>query len=73
VAGFAHDGRYAADVINLLSTEIVQILRSPEVRDILAPQGYEIVASTPAVLEAELKKGTEKWLQLIKQSGATAD
>ena len=61
------------EIINLLSTETVQILRSPEVKDILAPQGYEIVASTPAVLEAELKKGTEKWLQLIKQSGATAD
>jgi len=25
------------------------------------------------VLETELKKGTEKWLQLIKQSGAKAD
>jgi tripartite-type tricarboxylate transporter receptor subunit TctC len=48
-------------------------LRSAEVRDVLSPQGYEIVATTPAVLETELKKGTEKWLQLIKQSGAKAD
>jgi len=29
--------------------------------------------STPAALDAELKQGTEKWLQLIRQSGATAD
>ena len=51
----------------------MQVLRSAEVRDVLSPQGYEIVATTPAVLETELKKGTEKWLQLIKQSGAKAD
>ena len=61
------------EVINLLNAEIVQILRSAEVKDVLVPQGYEIVASTPAALGAELKQGTEKWLQLIKQSGATAD
>jgi tripartite-type tricarboxylate transporter receptor subunit TctC len=61
------------DVVNLLNKEIVQILRSPEVKDILAPLGYEIVASTPAALDAELKQGTDKWLKLIKQSGATAD
>jgi len=61
------------EIVGLLNTEIVQVLRSAEVRDVLSPQGYEIVATTPAVLEMELKKGTEKWLQLIKQSGAKAD
>jgi tripartite-type tricarboxylate transporter receptor subunit TctC len=61
------------EIVSLLNTEIVQVLRSAEVRDVLSPQGYEIVATTPAVLETELKKGTEKWLQLIKQSGAKAD
>jgi len=61
------------EIVALLNTEIVQVLRSAEVRDVLSPQGYEIVATTPAVLETELKKGTEKWLQLIKQSGAKAD
>jgi tripartite-type tricarboxylate transporter receptor subunit TctC len=61
------------EIIDLLNAEIVQVLRSAEVRDVLVPQGYEIVASTPAALDAELKLGTEKWLQLIRKSGATAD
>jgi tripartite-type tricarboxylate transporter receptor subunit TctC len=60
-------------IIERLNTEIVQILHSNEVRDTLVSQGYEIAASTPAVLDAELKQGTEKWLRLIKQSGATAN
>jgi tripartite-type tricarboxylate transporter receptor subunit TctC len=71
--GFLAPAGTPPEIIDLLNSEIVQALRSPEVRDILVPQGYEIVASTPAALDAELKRGTEKWLQLIRQSGATAD
>jgi tripartite-type tricarboxylate transporter receptor subunit TctC len=60
-------------IIERLNTEIVQILRSTEVRDALVSQGYDIAASTPAVLDAELRQGTEKWLSLIRKSGATAN
>jgi tripartite-type tricarboxylate transporter receptor subunit TctC len=71
--GFLAPAGTPQDIIDKLNAGIVQVLRSAEVRDVLVPQGYEIVASTPAALEAELKSGTEKWLRIIKQSGATAD
>jgi tripartite-type tricarboxylate transporter receptor subunit TctC len=54
-----------------LNTDIVKILRTPDVRDKLAStMGIEIVASTPEELTALMQTEIPRWGALIKKSGA---
>jgi tripartite-type tricarboxylate transporter receptor subunit TctC len=59
-------------IVDRLNTEIVKILKTPEVRDKMASQmGIEIVASTPAQLTALMQSEIPRWADLVKKSGAT--
>ena len=59
-------------VVDRLNTEIVKILKTPEVRDKMASQmGIEIVASTPTQLTALMQSEIPRWADLVKKSGAT--
>lgn len=60
-------------VIARLNREITQILKSREVRSGLEAQGFDIVASPPEALAQELVRGTPRWTQLVKSSGARLD
>ncbi len=50
-----------------------QTLRQPGVRDRLAVQGYEVIASTPAQMAARIREDTKKWAKVIRDSGARAE
>jgi tripartite-type tricarboxylate transporter receptor subunit TctC len=59
-------------IVDRLNTEIVKILKTPEVRDKMANQmGIEIVASTPSQLTALMQSEIPRWADLVKKSGAT--
>lgn len=60
-------------IINKLNKEIVQTLRQPAVKDQLASQGFEIIASSPEYLAKQLATQTPKWAKLVKDSGAKVD
>ena len=61
------------DIIARLHTEIVNALKSPEVKARFASQGADIVGNTPAEFGAFIKKDIVKWTKVIKDSGATVD
>ncbi len=57
------------EVLAKLQKEVVAILRTPEVRDKLAVDGAEVVASSPEECAAFLRAETIKWAALVKSAG----
>jgi tripartite-type tricarboxylate transporter receptor subunit TctC len=56
-------------IIDRLHQEITSALRAPEVKQHLAQEGAEIVASTPGQFGEYLKSETAKWARVIKAAG----
>jgi tripartite-type tricarboxylate transporter receptor subunit TctC len=61
------------DVVGRLHAESAKALRSPEARDSLGKQGFDVVAGTPAEFSGWIKSEQAKWSKVIRSSGATAD
>lgn len=62
------------DIVKTLNTDIVKILKTPEVRDrMTSAMGIEIVASTPEELTALMQREIPRWAELVKKSGAKVD
>lgn len=62
-----------SDVIKKLHQSVTSALREPTVKAQLEAQGYEIVASTPEVLQQQLNVLIPKWAEIVKLSGAKPD
>ena len=62
-----------AAVVRMLREHIAQVLALPEVRERLAAQAFEPVASTPQFLGARIREEHAKWARVIKESGARAE
>ena len=60
-------------VIDRLNTEIVKVVRAPELRDRMTGLGFDVVAGKPEELGAFLKTEIVKWTKVIKDSGAKVD
>lgn len=58
-----------ADILARLQKEIVAILRTNEIRDKLAVDGAEIVASSPEEFATFLRNETVKWAAVVKAAG----
>jgi len=56
-------------IINKLNAELVQILRSPDVKTVLEKQGYEVVASTPQEFTDYARTDMEKWGKVLRAMG----
>ena len=60
-------------IIARLNTEIIQVLRQPDLRTQFAGVGLEPLTSTPEQLAQFIQTETVKWTQVIKESGAKLD
>ena len=60
-------------IIAKLNREIVQILRTPEMRERLSADGSEPVGSTPEQFGAHIKSEVEKWNKVVKEAGIRAE
>ena len=69
---FAPDGT-PGDVVTRLNTEIVRIVRSPEVRDLFLKQGAEALATSPEEFTKIVQRDVAKWAKVVKASGAKPD
>jgi tripartite-type tricarboxylate transporter receptor subunit TctC len=58
-----------AAVVNKLSSEVVKVLRLPEIVERMAAQGVDVIASTPAELAAFVKQDLIKYDKLVKAAG----
>jgi tripartite-type tricarboxylate transporter receptor subunit TctC len=57
------------DIVAWLHKESVAILRSPSMKERLAPEGLEVVASSPDEFTARIKADIAKWTKLVKAIG----
>jgi tripartite-type tricarboxylate transporter receptor subunit TctC len=58
-----------SDIIAKLNTELVRILRSPDIGKQLAAQGVEAAHSTPQQFLAVIKSDLDKWGRVIREAG----
>lgn len=79
VPGFALYGWYGVHVprktppaiIRKINAELVKALKDPKLAKVMLAAGAEAVGSTPEEYTAFLRKDTDHWTGLLKQSGAT--
>lgn len=58
-----------ADVVSKLNTEVVAILKSPEMNDRLSKEGADPVGNTPAEFARHIQVEIEKWRKVIRAAG----
>ena len=56
-------------VIDRLYTEIAAVLKTPAIRDKMAPLGARVVANTPDEFAKYLKDETAKWSKAVQDAG----
>lgn len=58
-----------SEVVRKISEETARAVNSPALREVLASQGLEIVASSPQVFAARVSAETVKWRKVIQDAG----
>jgi tripartite-type tricarboxylate transporter receptor subunit TctC len=58
------------DIVGQLNADIVKIIQSPDVRDLLLKQGAEAYALSPAEFAKVVARDIEKWAKVVQVSGA---
>ena len=61
------------EIVNRLNSEVVRVLRIPEVREQLSSQGADIVGNTPEAFAAWIRVEVKKWAEVVRVSGAKVD
>ena len=61
------------EVLERLSSETIRTMRTPEARELLGKQGFDVVASSPADFARWIVAESSKWSKVIRASGATAE
>jgi tripartite-type tricarboxylate transporter receptor subunit TctC len=60
-------------VVQKLNEALIQAMRSPEVRERIAAQGFELWTSTPDEFAKIIRVDRDKWGKVVKASGAKVD
>jgi tripartite-type tricarboxylate transporter receptor subunit TctC len=71
--GIAAPARTPRPVVTRLYQALEQTLAQPEIRERLAFQGYEVIATTPAGMAERIRTDTKTWAKVIRDSGAKPD
>ena len=73
IAGLLAPAGTPKPVMTKIVAEVLRIVRSPEVRERISGQGFDVVASTPEQFAAQIKAEVEKWGKVIRAAGIKAD
>ncbi len=71
--GALFPARTPEPIVNRVNQALNKIISAPEMRERLVGLGYEVQGGTPEEFGRHLKAETDKWGQVVKQSGAQAD
>jgi len=61
------------DIVARLHQEIVKALSAPDVRTRLEHEGAEIIGNTPEQAAAIVRTELDKWAEVIRKTGMTAN
>jgi tripartite-type tricarboxylate transporter receptor subunit TctC len=61
------------EIISRLNTEMVRIMRTPEIADRFAKAGVEVAASTPEYFNEFLKSEVARWAKVVQDANIKAD
>lgn len=67
--GFVGPARIPSEIVRRLNSEIVAVLRLPEVRERLASQGVDAHPSTPEEFGRLLVSDLERWAKVVQRAG----
>ncbi|MGQ0752473.1 MAG: tripartite tricarboxylate transporter substrate binding protein, partial [Betaproteobacteria bacterium] len=67
--GFVGPARIPPDIVRRLNSEIVAVLKSPEVRERLAGQGVEATPTTSEEFGRLLVSDLERWAKVVQRAG----
>jgi len=67
--GLAAPGGTPGEVLGMLGTHTVQAMQSPDVRDTLVRQGYDVVAAGPQPFAALIRSEIARWTPVVNQLG----
>lgn len=62
-----------ATIVSRLNTELVKIIRSPDIRAKLAGQGAEVVTMTPGQQDTFFRQERARWAKVVADAGITLD
>lgn len=62
-----------AATVNRLNTELIKIIRNPDIRAKLAGQGAEVVTMTPVQQDDFFNRERSRWAQVVAQAGIKLD
>lgn len=71
--GFVAPAKTPAAVVDKFHTELVEVLKEPEVQAKFHSLGLDIIGNTPQEFGEFIKKDIVKWAKVIKESGAKVD
>ena len=71
--GLAGPAGLSPDVVDRITSETTRGMRSPEVRELLGRQGFDVVAGAPQEFSRWIQAESSKWTRVIRASGATPD
>jgi tripartite-type tricarboxylate transporter receptor subunit TctC len=60
-------------VIAKISSEVQRILAQPDIRERIAGQGFDVIASSPEQFAAQIRAEVEKWGRVIRSAGIKVD
>jgi tripartite-type tricarboxylate transporter receptor subunit TctC len=60
-------------IARTLNQRLIEALRSPEIRERLSAQAFELWTSTPEEFARVIRTDYEKWGRIVKASGARVD
>jgi tripartite-type tricarboxylate transporter receptor subunit TctC len=65
--------RTPKEVIGSLNSEIVKVLRTPDVKERFSSQGVELIGSTPEEFDTYIRREIAKWEKVLKAAGIRAN
>jgi tripartite-type tricarboxylate transporter receptor subunit TctC len=71
--GVVAPARLAPAIARTLNQKLIEALRSPEIRQRLSAQAFELWTSTPEEFARVIRTDHEKWGRIVKASGARVD
>ena len=61
------------EIITRLNGELVKIMGHPDMREKLALEGAEVIASSPEQFAAHIKLELQRWARIIREANIHAD